>query len=212
MDLRFRGDDGWGSATCYVWSVMSETVSKVSMPSERSEAVHASPAAHSFRRAMDAMYWTGAVLSCVALVLISAIIPWAVYTRYIMNSAASWPEPLAVLLTVAVTFIGAANCYRQRIHMNMTVGTNLLSPRWRVGAAFISELLMGAIALFMLIWGMKLVLATWGNSVDEFPALSVGITYLPIPVSGAMMLLYVVERLTIGPPPQDGSDAHVPLD
>ena len=52
----------------------------------------------------------------------------------------------------------------------------------------------------MLVWGMKLVLATWGNSVDEFPWLSVGVTYLPIAVSGAMMFLFVVERLTIGPP------------
>ena len=165
-----------------------------------------------FRRAMNGLYWTGAVISCIALVLISFIIPWAVYTRYILNSAASWPEPLAVLLTVAVTFIGAANCYRQRIHMNMTVGTNLLPPKARAGAAFISELLMAAMALFMLIWGGALVEATWGNSVDEFPWLSVGITYLPIPLSGAMMLLFVIERLTIGPPPQDGSDAHVPLD
>jgi len=191
---------------------MSEAVSKIAIPAERSNVGNAGPAAVAFRRAMDALYWSGAVLSCGALVLISAIIPWAVYTRYILNSAASWPEPLAVLLTIAVTFVGAANCYRQRIHMNMTVGTNLLSPKLRVGAALVSELLMGAVALFMLVWGMKLVLATWGNSVDEFPWLSVGITYLPIPVSGAMMLLFVIERLTIGPPPQDGSDAHVPLD
>lgn len=188
---------------------MSEAVSKTMM-TERAETISAPAAA--FRRAMNAMYWAGAVFSCLALVLISAIIPWAVYTRYILNSAASWPEPLAVLLTIAVTFIGAANCYRQRIHMNMTVGTNLLPPHARVVAAFISELLMAAVALFMVIWGMKLVMATWGNSVDEFPWLSVGITYMPIPVSGAMMFLFVVERLTIGPPPQDGSDAHVPLE
>lgn len=171
-----------------------------------------SSAAAGFRRAMDAIYWTGAVVSCLALVLISAIMPWAVYTRYILNSAASWPEPLAVLLTVAVTFIGAANCYRQRIHMNMTVGTNLLPPRARAFAALLSELLMAAMALFMLIWGGRLVEATWDNTVDAFPFLSVGITYLPIPISGAMMLLFVIERLAIGPPPQDGSDAHVPLD
>ena len=190
---------------------MSEAVSKIAMPSEHPET-EVGPGAHAFRRAMDILYWTGAIFSCIALVLISAIIPWAVYTRYILNSAASWPEPLAVLLTIAVTFIGAANCYRQRIHMNMTVGTNLLSPRLRVGAAFVSELLMAVVALFMVIWGMKLVLATWENSVDEFPWLSVGITYLPIPVAGFMMFLFVVERLTIGPPPQDGSDAHVPLD
>ena len=165
-----------------------------------------------FRRAMDAIYWTGAVVACAALVLVSAIIPWAVYTRYVLNSASSWPEPLAVMLTVGITFIGAANCYRQRIHMNMTVGTDLLPPRMRAASVVISELLMGVVALFMLVWGMKLVMATWGNSVDEFPWLSVGITYLPIAVSGAMMLLFVIERLTIGPPPSSGGDAHIPLD
>jgi TRAP-type C4-dicarboxylate transport system permease small subunit len=186
---------------------------EVKMPEAFSEVVLSDkPAASLFRRSMDALYWSGAVISCLALVLISAIIPWAVYTRYVLNSAASWPEPMAVLLTVAVTFIGAANCYRQRIHMNMTVGTNLLSPRFKVVAAFLSELLMGAMALFMLVWGYKLCSATWGNTVDAFPWLSVGITYLPIPVGGAMMLLFVIERLTIGQPPQDGSDTHIPLD
>ena len=170
------------------------------------------PGAGMFRRAMNAIYWTGAVIACAALVLVSAIIPWAVYTRYVLNSASSWPEPLAVLLTVGITFIGAANCYRQRIHMNMTVGTDLLPPRLRPAAAVISELLMGAVAVFMLIWGMKLALATWGNSVDEFPWLSVGVTYLPIAISGAMMLLFVIERLTIGPPPSSGGDPHVPIE
>ncbi|MES2027804.1 MAG: TRAP transporter small permease [Pseudomonadota bacterium] len=191
---------------------MSDVISKLPIASHLPDEAASHGAAYAFRRTMNALYWAGAVFSCLALVLISAIIPWAVYTRYILNSAASWPEPLAVLLTIAVTFIGAANCYRQRIHMNMTVGTNLLPPRAQVAAAFISELLMAAMALFMMIWGMKLVMATWGNSVDEFPWLSVGITYMPIPVSGAMMFFFVVERLTIGPPPQDGSDAHVPLD
>src|SRR3954464_10533342 len=124
--------------------------------------VVADPGAGLFRSAMNAVYWTGAVIACMALVLVSAIIPWAVYTRYVLNSAASWPEPLAVLLTVAITFIGAANCYRQRIHMNMTVGTDFLPARFQVAAAFISELLMGAMALFMVIWGLKLVQATWG--------------------------------------------------
>jgi len=170
------------------------------------------PGAGLFRSAMDAVYWTGAVIACLALVLVSAIIPWAVYTRYVLNSASSWPEPLAVLLTVGITFIGAANCYRRRIHMNMTVGTDLLPPRLRAASTVISELLMGVVAVFMLVWGMKLALATWGNSVDEFPWLSVGVTYLPIAISGAMMLLYVIERLTIGPPPSSGGDPHVALE
>src|SRR5437762_9702759 len=112
----------------------------------------ASGAALSLRRAMDLIYWTGAGVACAALVLVSAIIPWAVYTRYILNSASSWPEPLAVLLTVGITFIGAANCYRQRIHMNMTVGTDLLPPRLKAASLFLSEILMGVSAIFMVVW------------------------------------------------------------
>ena len=170
-------------------------------------------AAGVFRRVNDAVYWTGAVVACVALVLVSAVIPWAVYTRYILNSAASWPEPLAVLLTVGITFIGSANCYRQRIHMNMTVGTDLLPPLLRRASLFLSEATDGRDRdVHGGVGTAGSVETTWGNSVDEFPWLSVGITYLPIVVSGAMMLLFVVERLTIGPPPRDGSDAHVPVE
>ena len=56
-----------------------------------------------------------------ALVLISAVIPWAVFTRYVLNSAASWPEPTAVLLTIVLTFFGAAACYRANVHMSVLV-------------------------------------------------------------------------------------------
>jgi len=163
-------------------------------------------------RAMDALHRGCEILAGACLVIITLIIPYGVFCRYVLNSAASWPEPMAVLLTVGITFIGSANCYRQRIHMNMTVGTDLLPPLLRRASLFLSEILMGVIAIFMVVWGLKLVQTTWGNSVDEFPWLSVGITYLPIVVSGAMMLLFVVERLTIGPPPRDGADAHVPVE
>jgi TRAP-type C4-dicarboxylate transport system permease small subunit len=47
------------------------------------------------RVAMDALYWLCVFVSGTALVLISAVIPWGVFTRYVLNSAASWPEPLA---------------------------------------------------------------------------------------------------------------------
>jgi TRAP-type C4-dicarboxylate transport system permease small subunit len=63
---------------------------------------------HVFRRGMDMLYWACVVFAGLALVLISAVIPWAVFTRYQLNSAASWPEPFAVLLTIVLTFFGAA--------------------------------------------------------------------------------------------------------
>ena len=152
------------------------------------------------RRLMDALYAACVAIAGAALVLISAVIPWAVYTRYVLNRAASWPEPMAVLLMIVLTFFGAAACYRADLHMRMSFFVSLLPPRLQRAMALVVELLMALIALFMVDWGAKLVAATWQNSIADFPALSVGVTYLPIPLSGAILFLFVIERLLLGPP------------
>jgi TRAP-type C4-dicarboxylate transport system permease small subunit len=156
--------------------------------------------ADTFRKAMDALYLVCVALAGTALVLISAVIPWAVYTRYVLNRAASWPEPMAVLLTIVLTFFGAAACYRLGLHMNVSLITAKLPPRWQRASEVASELLMALFAAFMVVWGMRLVDATWYNSIAEFPFLSVGVTYLPIPIGGAITFLFVIERLVLGLP------------
>jgi TRAP-type C4-dicarboxylate transport system permease small subunit len=149
---------------------------------------------------MDLLYAMCVVIAGTALVLISAVIPWAVYTRYVLNRAASWPEPMAVLLMIVLTFFGAAACYRVGLHMRVSFFVSLLPERLQRAAALLVELLMGLVALFMVDWGIKLVAATWHNSIADFPDLSVGVTYLPIPLGGAVLLLFIIERLAIGPP------------
>jgi len=154
-----------------------------------------------YARAMDALYLICVVIAGVALVLISAVIPWAVYTRYVLNSAASWPEPAAVLLTIWLTFFGAAACYRIRFHMNVSFFVMLMPALLQKVFNLLAEVLMIAMALFMTVYGAKLVQATWLNTIADFPELSVGVTYLPIPLGGAILFLFVVERLLCGPPP-----------
>jgi TRAP-type C4-dicarboxylate transport system permease small subunit len=160
--------------------------------------------APALRSLMDALYALCVGVAGTALVLISAVIPWAVYTRYVLNRAASWPEPMAVLLMIVLTFFGAAACYRAGLHMRMSFFVSLLPPRWQRAIGLVVELLMAAIALFMINWGQKLVSATWQNSIADFPSLSVGVTYLPIPLGGAILLLFVIERVAIGPPAEIG--------
>ena len=162
------------------------------------------------RGVMDALYALCVWLAGLALVLISAVIPWAVYTRYVLNRAASWPEPTAVLLMIVLTFFGAAACYRVGLHMRMSFFVSLLPARLQRLSAVAVELLMALIALFMANWGTKLVAATWQNSFPDFPALSVGVTYLPIPLGGAILFLFVLERLTIGPATAPAAQAAMP--
>jgi TRAP-type C4-dicarboxylate transport system permease small subunit len=159
---------------------------------------------------MNALYLACVVIAGVALVLISAVIPWAVFTRYVLNSASSWPEPMAVLLTIVLTFFGAAACYRLGLHMNVSLVVNQLPPLLRRAADYAVEALMALMALFMVAWGARLCEATWGNTIADFPFLSTGVTYLPIPIGGAILFLFVIEHLTIGRPRDMAGDAHSP--
>jgi TRAP-type C4-dicarboxylate transport system permease small subunit len=151
---------------------------------------------------MDALYLLCVLVAGTALVLISAVVPWGVFTRYVLNSASSWTETTAVLLTIVLTFLGAAACYRVSAHMSVTVFVRMMpaAPRWLLG--LLNEGLVALLALFMVIWGWRLVEATWENTIDAFPFLSVGVTYLPIPIGGAVTLLFVLERVTLGRPAQ----------
>ncbi|MBV9533733.1 MAG: TRAP transporter small permease subunit, partial [Bradyrhizobium sp.] len=100
-----------------------------------------------FRRAMDHLYLACVMMSGAALVLISAIIPYAVFTRYVLNSAASWPEPLAILLTILLTFIGAAAAYRINLHMNVSYFADRLPAAWRRVLDLLVQFLMALVAI-----------------------------------------------------------------
>jgi TRAP-type C4-dicarboxylate transport system permease small subunit len=57
------------------------------------------------------------------------------------------------------------------------------------------EICMLATNLFMLWWGIKLVETTWYQSIAEFPIITAGMAYLPIPIGGGLTALFVIERL-----------------
>jgi TRAP-type C4-dicarboxylate transport system permease small subunit len=52
---------------------------------------------------------------------------------------------------------------------------------------------------------------TWYNTIAEFPFLSVGLVYSPIPLGGALTLLFIIEHLTIGRPAR-ATDPHLPVE
>ena len=166
-----------------------------------------------YRRAMDLVYLACATVAGAALVLITLVIPWGVFTRYGLNSAASWPEPAATLLAIVLTFFGAAACYRLGQHMQVTFVRDHLPPAARRLSDVLAELLVAALAVFMAVWGYRLCGDTWNQSIAEFPVLSVGVTYLPIPLGGVCLMLFVIERLALGRPPAPAAGGRaVPFD
>jgi TRAP-type C4-dicarboxylate transport system permease small subunit len=149
-------------------------------------------------QAMNVLHRFCMVVSGACLVFITLVIPWGVFTRYVLNSASSWPEPAAVLAMIWFSFLSAALCYRENLHIGVAVVPMLLRGPARTAVGWLIELCMLGTNFFMLWWGTKLVHATWYQSISDFPGYSVGLSYLPVPLGGAVTLLFVVERLWVG--------------
>ena len=154
-----------------------------------------------YRTAMEWLYIVCISLAGVVMLVMTIIIPYGVFMRYVVNSPASWPEPAGILLMVLFSFVGGAAAYRAKAHIAVATLLNMVSDTNRVRLEHGADVGMGIIAVFMIKWGALLVEATWQNTIAEFPELSVGVTYLPIPVAGVVTLLFVIERLWLGEPP-----------
>jgi len=148
--------------------------------------------------AMDCLQWLCMVVSATCLVVLALIIPWGVFTRYVLNRGSEWPEPMAILLMIVFSFFSAAVCYRDNLHIAVMAVPDMLSGNARLALGWVAEGGMVAMNLFMLVWGIQLVETTWHQVIAEFPILSVGLTYLPIPLGGAITLLFILERLWTG--------------
>jgi TRAP-type C4-dicarboxylate transport system permease small subunit len=154
-----------------------------------------------YAQAMEYLYIGCIGIAGIVMLVMTCIIPYGVFMRYVMNSAPSWPEPASILMMVVFSFLGGAAAYRARAHIAVSTLLNAMNERNRARTAYVAEIGMAIIALFMIKWGAQLVYITWHNTIAEFPGLSSGVTYIPIPVAGVVTLLFVIERLWCGDPP-----------
>jgi TRAP-type C4-dicarboxylate transport system permease small subunit len=160
---------------------------------------------HAYVRLMDAVYLAAIWAAGVAIFFMSLIIPWGVFTRYVLGTGSQWPEPIAILLMMVFTFVGAAAAYRAGGHIAVGMLTDRL-PRFAQGAIAIGvDVLMAVVSLFVLYYGTRLCLTTMGQSISELPWLPVGVTYASLPIGSLLTLLFVIEKRVFG------SQVHRPL-
>jgi len=148
--------------------------------------------------AMDKLYSVCMWIAGISLVVLTTMIPFGVFMRYVMNSALSWPEPLAIMIMIVFTFFAGAVCYRANMHISVMLFINTTRGMRRLVLGWVAEILMILFNLFILYYGFLLVEVTWHDYIGEFPSMRVGITYLPLPLGGLITLLFIIERMWTG--------------
>jgi len=146
----------------------------------------------------DILYLACIWISGAAVFVMSLIIPWGIFARYVLGTGSQWPEPVSILLMVVFTFFGAAATYRAGAHIAVAMITDRLPAALRRLCARLVDVLMLAVAMFMTFYGFKLCLETWNQTIGNLAWMPVGATYLPVPLGGALTLVFILEHMFLG--------------
>jgi TRAP-type C4-dicarboxylate transport system permease small subunit len=170
-----------------------------------------------FRRAtriLSGLSTLSLYLAGIGLVVMTAVVAWQVFCRYVLNDSPSWTEPGAVMLMSWFIFLGAAVGVRENYHLGFDVLLYVLPSGGKKWLRMISDLVAFAFGVGMIWFGGQLVLLTWDTVL---PALRIsgGWDYVPVVAGGALICLFSVERIVrrlAGEPVDEALDAMPPAE
>ncbi|MEO1245215.1 MAG: TRAP transporter small permease [Pseudomonadota bacterium] len=142
------------------------------------------------RRAAGLLVAVGAV----GLVLMTAIIGWQVFGRYVLRASPDWSEQASLTLMIWYVSFAAAAGVREGFHIRIVALTNALPARGRLALRYLSELVVLSVGVAMLIWSSQLVVGTWSHTIPTL-GLPRGAAYLGLPIAGALIALFSAERI-----------------
>ena len=146
----------------------------------------------------DALYLACIWVAGISIFVMSLIIPWGIFTRYVLGTGSQWPEPIAILLMVIFTFFGAAVAYRAGAHIAVAMVTSRLTDAQRHVLTWFVHVCMLMVAIFMTFYGFRLCSETWNQNIGEIPWMPVGLTYAPVPLGGCITLIFILEHMIFG--------------
>lgn len=130
----------------------------------------------------------------VGLILMTLIIAWQVFARYVLNASPAWGEQSALLLMIWYVMFAAAAGVREGFHIRITVISENLPDKPKRVIHLISHTIVGLFGLAMVWWGIELVRETWQHVIPTL-GISRGYAYVPIAVAGALIFCFALEHV-----------------
>jgi TRAP-type transport system small permease protein len=128
------------------------------------------------------------------LVAVVAAVITQVFGRYVLNDTPTWAEALAMLLVLYVTMLGAAVGVRDAGHIGMESLLVLVPEKVRVRIELVIHLFVAVFGAMMAWNGGYLA---WSVHDYKVPTLGIseGLNYVPMTISGALILLFSIEHI-----------------
>ncbi len=140
--------------------------------------------------ASRALLYAGAA----GLVVMTAIVGWQVFARYVLKSSPSWSEQASLTLMIWYVSFAAAAGVREGFHIRIVALQSAASKKTARAMQLAAHAVVAACGVAMAVWGGELVIRTWTHVIPSL-GLPRGLAYLGLPISGALIALFALERM-----------------
>lgn len=145
-------------------------------------------------------------MSAAMVVALAVIVFIQVFNRFVLKTPLAWSEDLAMLLFQWVVFLGAALGVKRMRHFGIELVVRQFPERVRHRVELLTPIVMAIVALVMIVQGWT-ILSFNRNRIFATMDLSYTWAFLPIPLSGVLILLYLIQveiSRWRGKPPAEG--------
>ena len=136
-----------------------------------------------------------ALVISVLLTVMTLLVLWQVFTRYIMNNPSTFTEELVIIILVWTSFLGAAYAFGTREHMALIFLKNKLTGKKKKALTFFIDIVVLFFVWTILIrGGLKI---TMGVMATRTPILrlSKSVIYSSTLVSGIIIAIFQIVNI-----------------
>ncbi|SHI56554.1 TRAP transporter small permease [Desulfosporosinus lacus] len=128
--------------------------------------------------------WTLIIL----MIAITLSVAWGVFTRFILQNAATWTGEFSGFSLVWITFLGSAYAVYQKTHIRFESLFDMLPKSIGLVIQTIFNLSMLAFFAIVMILGFNLSIGAMSAETVSLP-ITKGIAYLVLPIGSAIMVI-----------------------
>jgi TRAP-type C4-dicarboxylate transport system permease small subunit len=152
-------------------------------------------------KALDPIASATIAIAGISIIGMAIVEGWQVFARYVLNSAPSWTEPVALFFMATTMMFGAAAGVRSSRHFGFFILIESAKPPLRRALRIFANLIAAGTGLMLALWGGEMMIDAWDYRMAGAP-LPQGFSFMPLCFGGALIALFAVERIIVPLPEQ----------
>jgi len=130
-------------------------------------------------------------LSALLLIILTLIISWQIFGRYVLNDTPKWTEQLAGIFIVYIALLGGASALWEGRHIALTGLRNMLPGPLATSLEILLRVLIGGLG-FVMVWHGSIMIEL--VQLWQLPALGISrsVNYLAFPPSGIALIIFTL--------------------